>query len=367
MLYLSLPLALIVLAAAHSAARPYPEPMRWGRFLGIGGGAVVAPLFLLGSSPVVAGLFVLLVAALAVWPLVRRRVPTFLPLSIAAALVAYGTAGWYALKEQGASDQLRREYPLESLAERVPEPRASLRTPLSAGATENLNSFENEVRSAGFTVRSYQLRTLHEHTTDAFVNSPGFGVMRMIPGPTAESLKADSRPEAPSQPGSPAGWAPGEPFEPAPSADRDALVGLHTDGVLDFVNPRGWGYVKSRDAVAGFLPHRFSKVPEAKVWVVQRIELVGLLKHPEPVVYLSDRLPAMAELRDAPTRPLDEFESAGLDVVRRGEDGFATRRGDVARFVGGIRAAKQCVECHGGERGDLLGAFSYTLRAKSTP
>ena len=65
--------------------------------------------------------------------------------------------------------------------------------------------------------------------------------------------------------------------------------------------------VQSRERVAGFLPHRFSKVPEATTWQVQRIELVGLLKHPEPVAYLSDRLPAMAELRDAPTRPLDAF------------------------------------------------------------
>ena len=59
-------------------------------------------------------------------------------------------------------------------------------------------------------------------------------------------------------------------------------------------------YVKDRERVAGFLPHRFSKVPEIETWQVQRIELVGVSwKHSDPVVYLSDRFPAMAELRDA--------------------------------------------------------------------
>ena len=94
---------------------------------------------------------------------------------------------------------------------------------------------------------------------------------------------------------------------------------------------------------------------------MRRVESVGLLAHPEPVVYVSERLPAMADLRSAPTRPLDEFEADALAAVRRGEDGHAARRGDEVRFVGAVRSARQCVGCHGGERGGLLGAFSYTL------
>ena len=69
----------------------------------------------------------------------------------------------------------------------------------------------------------------------------------------------------------------------------------------------------------------------------------------------------MADLRSAPTRPLDEFEADALAAVRRGEDGHAARRGDEVRFVGAVRSARQCVGCHGGKRGGLLGAFSYTL------
>ena len=38
-----------------------------------------------------------------------------------------------------------------------------------------------------------------------------------------------------------------------------------------------------------------------------------------------------------------------------------------ARMFGALRATKQCLKCHDAARGDLLGAFSYTLRAKSLP
>ena len=364
MLYVSLFFALIVWGAALHAARRAPHPIRWGEFGTVGAGAMFAPLFCLGS-PVVAGVFGLLAVALLIWQGVRTRLRTFLPLSLVAVAIPFALVGREAVKQAAVHDKLREEYPLESLADRLPEPRAALRAPMNGSAPARLNEFEGAVQDEARSNRTTWLQILHERSVNTFVNNPGFGVVRMA-GPrriTEESLKDRSeRGETPSQPGSPAVWGNGEAFESPPTADREQLVGLHAGGMLDFVNPQGWGYVKDRTRVAGFLSHRFSKVPEAKTWRVQRIELVGLLKHPEPVVYLSDRLPAMAELRDALTRPLDEFESAGLEAVRKGEDGFAARRGEVVRFVGGIRSAKQCVECHGGARGDLLGAFAYTLR-----
>ena len=68
-------------------------------------------------------------------------------------------------------------------------------------------------------------------------------------------------------------------------------------------------------------------------------------------------LPAMGELRAAPTRSLDKFESLGLTAVRHGDDLFISRDGETIRMIGAIRSTKQCVACHGGERGDLLGRF----------
>ena len=53
--------------------------------------------------------------------------------------------------------------------------------------------------------------------------------------------------------------------------------------------------------------------------------------------------------------------SDGLATLRKGEDLYV--RED--RMLGSIRSTKQCIACHGGERGVLLGAFSYTLRPAS--
>jgi len=81
----------------------------------------------------------------------------------------------------------------------------------------------------------------------------------------------------------------------------------------------------------------------------------------EPAVYVSDRLPAMEELKGVPTRPLDAFETEGLAGLRKGGNLYV--KGD--RTLGAIRSTKQCLDCHGGNRGDLLGAFSYILRTES--
>ena len=132
--------------------------------------------------------------------------------------------------------------------------------------------------------------------------------------------------------------------------------------MIDFVNPKGFGYVKSRSQVAGFRPHRFSFVPAAGTWAVDSLELVGILVHADPAVYVSEHLPRMDELSKAKTRTLDAFEKEGLAVLEKGEDLFVRGNVDKARMMGAIRNAKQCVECHGGNRGDLLGAFSYRLR-----
>jgi hypothetical protein len=154
------------------------------------------------------------------------------------------------------------------------------------------------------------------------------------------------------------------------------------DSVIDFASPRGFGYIRDRQHVAGFEPHRFGQVPApvdgwrvqedlgdrfsrvpapVQRWQVQTLDLVGLLLHEEPVVYVSDHLPQMSEVRDTPTRPLDRFERLGLATLRQGEELFVSRSGESLRMLGAISSTRQCIACHGGKRGDLLGAFTYTL------
>jgi len=71
----------------------------------------------------------------------------------------------------------------------------------------------------------------------------------------------------------------------------------------------GLRFIKDRRHVAGFETHRFSRVPApANRWKVQTLELVSLLLHDEPEVYVSTHLPRMERRHGQPTRPLDRFE-----------------------------------------------------------
>jgi hypothetical protein len=208
------------------------------------------------------------------------------------------------------------------------------------------------------------IEQLHSDTLKEFINSPGFGNPRMQSNPNrfvqriyreqkrepvpfatdAALLSAES-----TQPG-----------EPEPVANT-VLDGMHTKGVVDFVNPLGFGLMRERKRVTGFAAHGFSQTPEATGWQIRTVELVGLLMHKEPVVYVSKNLPRMDELVKAPTRPLDPLEAHGLAKLVAGEDYYATNTPDGLRMVGAIRSVEQCQKCHGGGQGDLLGAFSYRL------
>lgn len=143
------------------------------------------------------------------------------------------------------------------------------------------------------------------------------------------------------------------------------LQELHLKSILDFANPRGFGLVEDRKKVAGFQPHQFRAVPQAKQWKVQSVELVSLLMHAGPVVYVSAELPRMDKLGKVPTRPLNTFEAMGLESLQHGEELFVRQTDDGLRMMGALRSITQCVNCHGGERGDLLGAFSYNLARSS--
>jgi hypothetical protein len=150
------------------------------------------------------------------------------------------------------------------------------------------------------------------------------------------------------------------PVEPSLSEWNE--LQMHQSNLLDFVNVSGFGYVNDRRHVAGFQSHRFSKQPEpVELWKLQTLNLVGLVMYDKPVAYVSDNLPRMDELREAPTRSLDPFELRGLAALRGGEDLFARQTPDGLRMLGALRCAQQCADCHGATRGHLLGAFSYTF------
>lgn len=283
------------------------------------------------------------------------------PATVAATLVAYGVTGWFAYEEQQKFVKLREEFPVESMEGRLPSRSPAVRTSAPVD-TARLLKLENAVKSVAMSDshRNWWLRWLHENQVDLFVDSPGFGVGRLRP-PQEAAVRAQlqDRPPVP-QPSLGPDRSPPDQWESVAGPRFDSL---HDASVLDFVNPAGFGLFQDRTRVLGFQKHGFSKVPDpADTWKVGTIDLIGLLLHPEPVAYVSANLPRMDELRDAPTRPLDPFEAEGLGRLRGGEELFVRGSEKQVRMLGAVRATKQCLACHGGDRGDLLGAFSYTLR-----
>lgn len=282
---------------------------------------------------------------------------------VASVLIAVGVwlvPLWGAVVQDRRYAVWQQENPFESMAERVPEVGASDGAPPTSA--EVWSKMEGEIDRSWLKGRMLSLRAIHQDRTYQFSRAMGFGHARMIRmfEPDPDHFAPEFVPSIPQA----------DEYVPdlvslgdEAAAERVAGFGkMHTGVVLDFVNPDGWGYVKSRTQVAGFRPHRFGRSPEMiDRWAVTRVDLIGLLKHDQPAVYVSELLPRMDKLKDAPTRKLDSFEAEGLRAVRQGDDLFARGTDTDARMVGAIRSVKQCVECHGGQRGDLLGAFSYRL------
>lgn len=357
MLYVSLAVSGLLLIAAKWAARgKHPVGGTFGAIVI----AVIVVVCLPFTMPTV-----LLQAAHLTAALLALRVPgwgrrLFVPASLTATIAAYGVTGWFAYERQREFAKLREEM-VESMEDRLPARPLAVRTSAPAD-TARLMTLENAVDSVATsdTHRNWWLRRLHEDQVDEFVNSPGFGVGRLRPvQEAAVRAQLHDRPPVP-QPGPGPDRSPPDRWEPVAGSHFDTL---HEASVLDFVNPAGFGLVKDRTRVLGFQKHGFSKVPgPADTWTVGAIDLIGLLLHPEPVGYVSANLPRMDELRDAPTRPLDPFEAEGLERLRGGKDLFVRGSDKAARMLGAVRSTKQCLVCHGGDRGDLLGAFSYTLR-----
>ena len=166
--------------------------------------------------------------------------------------------------------------------------------------------------------------------------SAGFGNMRAIALTQRVLENRVRREDVPPQPGArlDRDWSPGDWIAPS-EADERPLSGLLLDSIEDFANPSGFGFIKDRWHVAGFESHRFSAVPgPAGQWEVRNIELVSLLLHDQPEVYVSDRMPEMKKAHETPTRPLDRFERFGLDELERGEDLFISEAGDGLRMLG---------------------------------
>ncbi|MFN0198195.1 MAG: hypothetical protein ACKVT0_15725 [Planctomycetaceae bacterium] len=249
-------------------------------------------------------------------------------------------------------------------------------------------NWESKRRTRGLST----LMSLHQGTVSEFQVANGFGVGRMGDiRPRKEFIDLPS-PGPVKQPE----WTP-PPYDPLASppqelvfADESVIgaehsnplaqknaIAFHVDQIVNFANASGFGYVdRERRQMIGFQSHGFrtppqwaSKDRDSKMsYDIARLELISLLKHTPPAAYLSDNLPSMDELKSdsAPTRKLDEFEQQAISRLEQGEDLIVAEDQLGLRMVGAIRAVDECLQCHRGREGKLLGGFTYRLKpAKS--
>jgi hypothetical protein len=282
-------------------------------------------------------------------------------------------------------DELRKKFPFESIAGRLDYETAGAEAfaksdpapTVTAATLKRLDGVERGMINAsrwGMRVQSLQL--LHSDQAQRFIDRDGFGQQRM-PTPSTMFLALPTAPTIPfATARDAANGDQGGSTEAAKAPKDDVLAQFHQQGLFNFLNPNGFGYIKDREHVAGFQSHQFRQMPilptgdkapagTMEQWAVLRMELVSLLKHDQPVVYVTRAMPRMEDVKDAPTRPLIPFEEKGLKALKEGEDLATESSGDRIHMVGSLRATKQCMECHQVKRGDLLGAFSWELQRQT--
>lgn len=193
-------------------------------------------------------------------------------------------------------------------------------------------------------------------------------------------------------------WA--QTHNPLLMPDKGRLRSIHQSSHDSFLDQFLVGYAKSPKAVAGFAGHRVqmrptidvadhrwsvqfgaerlspeeraaidksdpaTEAPRDAIWLLTDMRLVSLLMHAEPMIYNSNHLPDMTELDASQTVPLDDFESRGLEQLYAGGHLETEATLNEIRMLGAIRCSKTCLKCHDAERGELLGAFTYTLTRK---
>jgi len=305
-----------------------------------------------------------------------------LPLTIAlcaTAIVPYAMKISEIQEVRGSFEQMLADYPLESLEARLAFetngvdptemlPGEATKVSLSANVDSNLTEQEGRYESS----RSWALAALHDNYTAQFEAAVGFGYMRMR-RLSPERLEPTPIDFAVLPLPIKAGF-----FE---AGEAEESTALHRAVAYDFLSRDRIGYVRDLQHVAGFQSHSSTALGEsidrssccsedeeaAPRWQLARLELVSLLRHPTPRVYVSDSLPEMDKLDDFEHRALSAFESGTLANLQAEEDVVVELGDQRIRMVGALRASKDCLECHQGKRGKLLGALSYELARVDVP
>jgi hypothetical protein len=358
-------------AWVHLARREEPRRRGWSATI-----PVLSFSFLFASIVIFADAAFLSIAGVVMRGRSRPRVRTLCSVCMVSGLVALGLGVTPGVVQMRKLDAEVRELPTVSLVHRLqyekPTALTGTRVKFIAGESVAIELSSMEHSFDERSERKRQFERLHNREYVQFVQSAGFGLARMRPLHYRDSLRRPPLSDiafnagvykcAPTEQGY---WRRG--FMPQRS---NAIEQLHIVSRNDFLDPDGFGVaIEPPLRVTGFVEHGFHYSPTngmdlATPWTIRRLELVSLLKFDTPRVYVLDHLPRMDQLSsdDAPTRPLDAFETEALAKLWRDEDVVVKNDGDDYRMLGSLRAAKQCLDCHSVQRGELLGAFTYSLR-----
>ncbi len=339
-----------------------------------------------------ANLMLLLVLLIAAWLLpVNTKPRTRLQVGVAVTVAVYALAIIPGAMEVLRRHHAREQYPIESLAQRLEYEREVVGDSTTAFASANpadrqlSKTVESRLRQTDFghfdrSWRDLQLKQLHSWEADKFILSGGLGIARLF---SVENMQLDYEDQVEQSTNDEEqsffvidgatvrSTAPvAEQSDSAVATpSQNQLLELHDEGSWRFVNPASLGYVAGKQKAAGFVSHRFSKArlplgqtDPASGWKIARLELVSLLKHKEPRVYVSEELPQMEKLKSVPTRALHEFEQQALPKLWHEEDIVVAEEANEVLMLGALRARTECLDCHSVKRGQLLGAFSYSLR-----
>jgi len=143
---------------------------------------------------------------------------------------------------------------------------------------------------------------------------------------------------------------------------------IHEQYVDRFVKSEGFG-VKRIASMEDMVMSAGQFSLDGVAFRVTQMQLISLLKNNPPAVYetvLSRKGPPELrpvneilkdKIKDYTVRPLTPEEQTALAGLKEGKNLVHIEGG----MVGAIRATTSCLQCHKGQEGDLLGAFSYSV------
>jgi hypothetical protein len=376
MLFISLIASLLCFSACHAALKKNRHQV---------GGAATWCMVVAFFGPMLLGTFSfptlvyagILLALLLAWANPTRSIRSFRWASLLALMLVYCFFSYQAYRELAGYQEkfavvdVQKQLPSQGGQQQEEKPT------LTASAREHLLAIEEKWHENDESFPEARMRLavheLHRNAFLSFTMSSSFGVSRMPTTYWYLSLfdRQQPSPREQSYPLDMSTLSVGQ-VENLRDPSFRSFEHWLLRGILHFVPRHSLGYELEKQQFAGFQSHGqrdYTQRPgkdepypyEHERLSVNRLDLVSLLLHEKPIVYVSDKLPNMAEVKGLPTRPLNSFELVGLAKLQAGETIFVKEYQGRTLVLGALRNAKQCQACHEGPRGKLLGAFSYDL------